>query len=138
MDDDFLDDLRKPGAPQAQHALLVAALLHLMSHYTVNSAVNSVGNGAGNGAGSGAGKRAAGGGKEGPCVKLASVIERHLTALARLPDADPVLRATCEQLSAKWADIVDSALPPVVPKRPLLARILRPAPRKVVAPAFAV
>lgn len=122
MDDDFLDDLRKPGSPQAQHALLVAALLHLMSHYTVNSAVNSAAKGAS---------------KDGPCVKLASVIERHLNALARLPDADPVLRATCEQLSAKWAGVVDSALPPVVAKRPLLARILRPAPRKVAPPAFA-
>jgi hypothetical protein len=126
MDDDFLDELRKPGSPQAQHALLVAALLHLMSHYTMNSAVNSAVNSA-------AGTQR----REGPCVKLASVIERHLNALARLPDADPVLKATCEQLSAKWANVVDSAMP-VPPKRPLLARILRPAPRKTGAPAFAV
>lgn len=58
-------------------------------------------------------------------MKLASVIERHLKALARLPDADPVLRATCEQLSVKWAALVDRAL--LAPaRRPLLARILGP------------
>lgn len=104
MDDDYLDELRLPNASRDQNAVLVAALLHLMSHYTTRSS-------------------------EGPCVKLASVIERHLNALARLPDADPVLRATCEQLSAKWAGLVDSAMP-APPRRPLLARLLRPAPRK--------
>lgn len=107
MDDDFLDDLPMPDSPRARHAVLVAALLHLMSHYTTRE-------------------------RDAPCVKLASVIERHLNALARLPDADPVLRATCEQLSAKWAGLVDSAMP-APPRRPLLARILRPVPRKIDA-----
>jgi hypothetical protein len=111
MDQDLLDELSMPHSPRAQHAVLVAALLHLMSHYTINSA--------------------RGRGQEGPCVKLASVIERHLTALARSADADPVLRATCEQLSSNWASLVDSALPvPVPPKRPLLERILKPGSRK--------
>lgn len=114
MDNDFLDDLQLPGSTRAQHTLLVAALLHLMSHYTVNNAA----------------------GGERPCIKLASVIERHLNALARLPDADPVLRATCEQLSAKWASLVDSAMPAPA-RRPLLARLLRPETRKAVAPVFA-
>nr|WP_314542323.1 hypothetical protein [uncultured Massilia sp.] len=115
MDDDFLDEqLRSPSAGGAQHMLMVASLLHLMSHYTVNSAASTT--------------RARDG--EGPCVKLASVIERHLNALARLPDADPVLRATCEQLSATWAGLVDSGMPAPSPRRPLLARILRPVPRK--------
>lgn len=109
MDDNFLDELQMPSSPRAQHAVLVAALLHLMSHYTTRE-------------------------RDEPCVKLASVIERHLNALARLPDADPVLRATCEQLSGKWASLVDSALPaPVQPKRPLLARILRPGAAKALA-----
>lgn len=104
MDDDYLDELRLPNPSRDQNAVLVAALLHLMSHYTTKSS-------------------------EGPCVKLASVIERHLNALARLPDADPVLRATCEQLSATWAGLVDSAMP-APSKRPLLARILGQAARK--------
>jgi len=125
MDDDVLDELRMPGSPRDQHAVLVAALLHLMSHYTINSAANGAVNGANRSA-------------EGPCVKLASVIERHLNALARLPDADPVLRATCEQLSAKWAGLVDSAMPMPAPvKRPLLERILRPVPRKPESAAAA-
>jgi hypothetical protein len=120
MDDDFLDEqLRSPAAGGAPHMLMVASLLHLMSHYTVNSAGGQARTG------------------EGPCVKLASVIERHLNALARLPDADPVLRATCEQLSAKWAALVDSGMPAPVPRRPLLARILRPVPRKAEPAALA-
>lgn len=124
MDDDFLDEqLRSPVAGGSQHMLMVASLLHLMSHYTVNSAVNSAGGRTRDG--------------EGPCVKLASVIERHLNALARLPDADPVRRATCEQLSAKWAALVDSGMREPVPRRPLLARILRPVPRKAEGAALA-
>jgi hypothetical protein len=111
MDDDLLDELDTPtGRHTPRNELLVAALLHLMSQYTVNIAVNNAA--ACNGARG-----------EGPCVKLASVIERHLTALARLPDADPVLRTTCEQLSVKWAALVDRAMPAPA-RRPLLARIL--------------
>ncbi|MFN3789013.1 hypothetical protein [Massilia sp.] len=85
---------------RSQDVLLVASLLHLMSHYTAR------------------------GDGEQPCVKLASVIERHLCALARLPDADPVLRATCEQLAERWAGLVDAQLPRPV-KQPLLARFMK-------------
>lgn len=88
--------------PRSQDALLVASLLHLMSHYSVR------------------------GDGEQPCVKLASVIERHLCALSRLPHIDPVLRATCEQLSDQWAGVVDARLPPPSPARqPLLARFMK-------------
>lgn len=84
-----------------QDVLLVASLLHLMSHYTAR------------------------GDGEQPCIKLASVIERHLCALARLPDADPVLRATCEQLAERWAGLVDDKMPRVQrAKQPLLARFM--------------
>lgn len=74
----------------AQPELLVSAVLHLMSHYTVNSTKN---------------------GNAVSCVKLASVIERHLKILAELPDLAPVLRATCQQLSEHWADLVKRNLP---------------------------
>lgn len=121
MDEDLLDELSMPSSPRAQHAVLVAALLHLMSHYTINSALNSALNSGTSGARN----------RDAPCVKLASVIERHLNALARSAEADPVLRATCEQLGAKWASLVDSALPAQAQvKRPLLERILRPGARK--------
>ena len=66
--------------------LMLSAVLHLMSHYM-------------------AGGEAAGG-----CVKLASVIERHLKALASLPDLAPVLRATCKQLHYQWATVVERNL----------------------------
>ena len=87
---------------RAQDALLVASLLHLMSNYSAR------------------------GDGEQPCVKLASVIERHLCALARLPDLDPVLRATCEQLCERWAVLVDEGMPQPV-KRNFLERIMRPS-----------
>lgn len=70
----------------AQPELLVSAVLHLMSHYTANS------------------------GERQSCTKLASVIERHLKALAELPDLAPVLRATCRQLSEQWANVVEHAI----------------------------
>jgi hypothetical protein len=98
----FADDALPPAqAGRSQDVLLVASLLHLMSHYTARSE------------------------GEPPCVKLASVIERHLCALSRLPEIDPVLRATCEQLADQWAGMVDARLPPV--RQPLLARFMKGA-----------
>ena len=93
----FADPAQPPQEPRSQDVLLVASLLHLMSHYTARSA------------------------GEQPCVKLASVIERHLCALSRLPEADPVLRATCEQLAERWAGLVDEQLPRPQARQPLLA-----------------
>lgn len=69
----------------AQSELLVSAVLHLMSHYT-----------------------AARTGTDG--AKLAAVIERHLKALADLPELAPVLRATCHQLSEQWAGLVGKTM----------------------------
>jgi hypothetical protein len=116
MDDDFLDDVPAPGATSSRHALLTAALLHLMSQYTLSGARP--------------GRPDAGGGeRDGPCVKLACVIQRHLDALARLPEAEPVLRATCEQLSVRWDDLVACRLPPVSrlkAREPFLVRLLGP------------
>ena len=66
--------------------LMLSAVLHLRSHYT------------------------AGNDHDGGCVKLASVIERHLKALASLPDLAPVLRATCQQLHEQWATVVERNL----------------------------
>jgi len=90
---------------RSQDTLLVASLLHLMSHYSARSAGQA--------------------GAEQPCVKLASVIERHLCALSRLPNIDPVLRATCEQLVDQWAGVVDARLPPAPARQPLLARFMK-------------
>lgn len=71
----------------SQPELLVSAALHLMSHYSARAA------------------------DAGACLKLASVIERHLKALAGHADLAPVLRATCGQLSEQWAAVVEQALP---------------------------
>jgi len=67
--------------------LMLSAVLHLMSHYTANA------------------------GESGACLKLASVIERHLKALASLPELAPVLSATCQQLSEQWAGVVERSMP---------------------------
>ncbi|WP_395823413.1 hypothetical protein [Collimonas sp.] len=77
----------EPNAAPAQPELLVSAVLHLMSHYTAHSQENN------------------------GCVKLASVIQRHLKALADLPNLAPVLRATCQQLSEQWGSVVESTMP---------------------------
>ncbi len=69
---------------------LIAAVLHLMSHYSTNNILNK---------------------DQGVCVKLAAVIERHLTILSELPDLGPVLRATCSQLSEQWTLVVEQTMP---------------------------
>lgn len=100
MQDQFTTESPLPsrGTPQ-RDAVMLASLLHLMSHYTARDE------------------------QERPCVRLASVIERHLCALARLPELDPVLRATCEQLGEKWATLVDEGMPRPV-KRNFIERIM--------------
>lgn len=81
---DTLDSaLYEPNGGSVQPDLLVCATLHLMSHYTTG----------------------------GGCVKLASVIERHLKALAEAPSLAPVLRATCRQLTEQWEAVVERTLP---------------------------
>ncbi len=91
--------LFSPSNGRHQPELMVAAVLHLMSHYTARSS------------------------DSGACLKLASVIERHFKALASLPDLAPVLRATCAQLSEQWAGIVERDLPR--PKKSsILSRII--------------
>jgi hypothetical protein len=93
------------GAAAQHPELMLSAVLHLMSHYTANAA------------------------GDGGCVKLASVIERHLKALSSLPGLAPVLRATCQQLSDQWAIVVEQARPPQE-RAGFLARLIgRPRPR---------
>ena len=100
------DQPNEPSMPPIQDlrhrdAVMIASLLHLMSHYTARDE------------------------NDRPCVRLASVIERHLCALARLPELDPVLRATCEQLCEKWAGMVDDGMPRPAAKPGFLERIMR-------------
>ncbi len=101
LDLEDFDDIRSPARPE----LLISAALHLMSHYAA-SEQESRGNGS--------------------CVRLAAVIERHLKALADLPGLEPVLRATCNQLSRQWADVVERRIAPP-PQPGLLMRLMRPA-----------
>lgn len=79
--------IEEPGPMSAQPELLVSAALHLMSHYSTRRD------------------------DAGTCLKLASVIERHLKALASNDELAPVLRATCQQLSEQWAGVVEHTIP---------------------------
>ncbi len=100
------DPIFTHSAAARQPELMLSAVLHLMSHYTANAADN------------------------GGCVKLASVIERHLKALSALPDLSPVLRATCQQLCEQWGAVVEQARPQQE-RASFLARLIgrpRPAP----------
>lgn len=74
----------EPGAQAPD--LMLSSVLHLMSHYTASAA------------------------DDGACVKLASVIERHLHALSDLPGLAPVLSATCQQLAEQWSTVVERKL----------------------------
>jgi hypothetical protein len=89
----------EPNDGSSHPELLISAVLHLMSHYTAHSH------------------------ETGACTKLASVIERHLKALAHLPHLAPVLQATCGQLAEQWAVVVDRTMP--APKKShFLARMV--------------
>lgn len=96
-------DFVEPGKTFVHPELLVSAVLHLMSHYTAASQESTA------------------------CTKLASVIERHLKALADLPELAPVLRATCRQLSEQWADVVERRMctPEKQEKQHVLRRLMR-------------
>ncbi|MBC7514189.1 MAG: hypothetical protein H7234_07110 [Herminiimonas sp.] len=76
----------EPNGSPIQPELLISSVLHLMSHYSANLDDTL------------------------PCTKLASVIERHLHALAVLPELTPVLRTTCQQLSEQWAAVVEKTI----------------------------
>ena len=80
---------------------LIAAVLHLMSHYSTSIVKNQ---------------------DRGICIRLAAVIERHLTILAELPGLTPVLRATCGQLAEQWLAVIDQTMAPTE-KSGLAARL---------------
>lgn len=86
LNDEIDSEYPAQAGVSSKSELLVSALLHLMSQYSVNAA------------------------QAGSCTKLASVIERHLKALADLPEMPPVLQATCRQLVDQWAVVVEQAV----------------------------
>lgn len=76
------------AAIAVQPELMVSSVLHLMSHYTAAHT------------------------GEDRDTRLAAVIERHLKALAELPELTPVLRATCRDLAGQWAGVVERTMHP--------------------------
>ena len=88
MSPDTMDAAVYEPATRTKPELLLSAVLHLMSHYLAHGQETQ------------------------SCARLASVIERHLKALAELPELAPVLQATCQQLSEQWGVLVDRAVRP--------------------------
>ncbi len=78
-----------PDSIPSHPDLLVAAVLHLMSHY-VSSPFDPA-------------RR----------HSLAAVIERHLAELVALPGLSPILRATCQQLATHWTGLRAAPPPPL-------------------------
>lgn len=100
LTDEFESEAGSAAANVVRPELMISTVLHLMSHYTIALQ------------------------ETGACVKLASIIERHLHALAELPSLSPVLRATCEQLSEQWAAIVERTMP-ITKKSNFFMRLVR-------------
>ena len=92
-------DFFESSASACQPDLLVSAALHLMSHYSTRPGEGTA------------------------CLKLACVIERHLKALAAMPQLSSVLQGTCSQLAEQWASHIEQATPQ--PVRPGLRDWLR-------------
>jgi hypothetical protein len=95
LNNEFFESATASSQPE----LLVSAALHLMSHYSTQAS------------------------ERGACLKLASVIERHLKALAALPQLSPVLQDTCTHLAEQWASHIEQAAPRAG-KSGLLLRVL--------------
>jgi hypothetical protein len=75
----------RPTATTPTPEMLIASVLHLMSHYLAD--IDNAGTGA----------------------NLSVAIERHFQALSNMPGVPPVLRGTCSQLSQQWGPLVASA-----------------------------
>jgi hypothetical protein len=67
--------------------LLISAVLHLISQYNMHNLASDA------------------------CVPSAKTIEQHLRTLSDWPEAAPVLRATCQQLSEQWMLMIERTLP---------------------------
>ncbi|MES2757321.1 MAG: hypothetical protein V4693_08090 [Pseudomonadota bacterium] len=74
--------------------LLIASVLHLMSHYLAD--IDNAGAGA----------------------NLSLAIERHFQALSAMPGLPPVLRGTCSQLAQHWGSLVASNSARIQANRP--------------------
>ena len=49
--------------------------------------------------------------ESGDAARSAAAIEQHLKTLADLPDMEPILRATCLQLSEQWGMLLEQQRP---------------------------
>jgi hypothetical protein len=85
-------------APSATPEMLIASVLHLMSHYVVD--IDNAGAG----------------------TTLSVAIERHFHALSNMAGLPPVLRGTCLQLSQQWGTLVADASARVPARASILRR----------------
>lgn len=76
--------------PRVASELLISAVLRLISQYGTLTDADTA-------------------------TQSAALIERHLKTLAGLPDMEPVLRATCQQLSEQWGMLQEQQIPKPTP-----------------------
>ncbi len=92
------DDERLTATTPAPE-MLIASVLHLMSHYVADSDKPAAGS------------------------NLSVAIERHFQALSNMAALPPVLRGTCSQLSQQWGMLVADAAARAPATPSLLGRI---------------
>lgn len=83
--------MSSPGPRASRPAIVISALIYLMSSY-----------------------------RRAPCPRLAQCIAGHLECLSRHPDADPVIREICAGMVDKWRGACPHVVPPAAKQRSFL------------------
>jgi hypothetical protein len=77
-----------PSQPRVAPELLISTVLQLISQYGARADIQGD-----------------------SAMHSAAMIESHLKTLATLPDMEPILRATCQQLSEQWGMLHEREMP---------------------------
>jgi hypothetical protein len=77
-----------PSTPRVASELLISTVLQLISQYGARADMQGD-----------------------SAMHSAAMIEGHLKTLASLPDMEPILRATCQQLSEQWGMLHERQMP---------------------------
>lgn len=82
--------MSSPGPRASRPAIVISALIYLMSSY-----------------------------RRTPCPRLAQCVAGHLECLSRHPDADPVIREICAGMVDEWRTAARGIALPAMQQRPL-------------------
>ncbi|MDB5777064.1 MAG: hypothetical protein JWP38_3197 [Herbaspirillum sp.] len=93
--------------PRVASELLICSVLQLISQYGAVAANDSE-----------------------AAMRSAAAIELHLKTLAALPDMEPILQATCQQLSEQWGMLLEQQARKSTPSAFVTRLISGPSPRR--------